>query len=359
MEEKLQEIEEELGDVFEVLERFIAPNTITFKGRLKGSSDEAFQRIREKLSRFGLIPFLREEKGGVFLKVIPIPREPKPSKPYVNLILFLTTLLTTLWAGALHQGADPIQNPSSLLLGLPFSLSLLTILGVHELGHYLMAKRHRAKATLPYFIPVPPPFLLGTLGAVIKMRSPIPTRKALIDIGAAGPLSGFVVAILAVVVGLGLSQVVSPPEKGGFGLGVSLLFLLLAQIIVGPLPQGQMVVLHPIAFAGWIGLFVTSINLLPLGQLDGGHIAYSIFGRRYPLVAKITFFILILLGLIHYYYYWLFLAAFIFFIVGLKHPPPLNDVTPLDRRRNLIGGLAFLILIMTFIPFPFGFIPPR
>ncbi|MBI3002044.1 MAG: site-2 protease family protein, partial [candidate division NC10 bacterium] len=205
--------------------------------------------LNGRLAPLGYHPLLRSREEIVLLRAAPR-RRPWLREPWPNLVLFVATMLTTLFVGALHQGVDPLQNPRNLLAGLPFAATLLAILGVHELGHYFTAKAYGIRVTLPYFIPAP--IGLGTFGAFIKMKSPVTDRRALLDVGIAGPLAGLVLAIPAVLVGLRLSTIV-PAEGAGVGLGTSLLFLFLQGIAVGPVPDGLDILLHPVAFAGWIG----------------------------------------------------------------------------------------------------------
>lgn len=242
---------------------------------------------------------------------------------------------------------------STLIIGGPiYSISIMTILLAHEMGHYLASRKYGVPSSLPYFIPLPlPPF--GTLGAVIKMKGIIPHRKALFDIGVWGPLFGLCLAVPAVVVGLLLSDVVDvsqlPPES--LVLGNSPLFSFLQRSVLGYLPPNTDVVLHPIAYAGWVGLFITALNLLPAGQLDGGHIIYSIFGRHSKSIFRLTLCGMAIICLI-YNLGWLLLVFFLL-LIGFKHPPPLDDVTPLDRGRKLTGALAFFIFFTSFTPIPF------
>lgn len=267
----------------------------------------------------------------------------------INLLLFLATIITTLWAGTWLRGESPLQDLSYLRLGVPFSFTLMSILLVHELAHYFTSRCYKIKTSLPYFIPAPT--FLGTFGAVIKMKSPMPNRRALLDVGISGPLAGFVLSLVAVTVGLNLSPVVSEAPEGAFELGTSALFTLMTNLTKGPLPQGYSIMLHPVAFAGWIGLLITAINLLPAGQLDGGHIAYSLLGRRHSLLARFVFFGM--LGLSLLWPGW-FLWALLIFAFGLKHPPPLDDITPLDKKRKVLALVALIIFILTFVPIPFG-----
>ncbi|MFQ6094188.1 MAG: site-2 protease family protein [bacterium] len=278
--------------------------------------------------------------------------EPRRPRHRLNLILFLATIVTTLVAGTLMAGADPFSHPWLLYRGIPFSFSLLIILGVHELGHYFASKRCGVRTTLPYFIPVPPPFFLGTLGAFIKVKSRIADRKGLMDIGAAGPLAGFVASVIAVVIGLKLSQVVELGEmgEGSIRLGESLLFSFLSKMAVGPVAPQHDILLHPIAFAGWLGLFVTVLNLLPIGQLDGGHIAYALMRKKHRYLAGAVFLGLFPLG----FYLWpgWFIWVMIGAITGLKHPPPIDDISPLDGKHKVIGIATMIIFVFCFIPDP-------
>src|SRR5262245_6889787 len=204
----------------------------------------------------------------------------KQKLPLLHIVLFLATLVTTSMAGAFQQGANPLANPAALLDGLPFSATLMSILLFHEMGHYLLARVHGVWASLPYFIPGPPLFV-GTFGAFIRMKTTPANRRALFDVGAAGPWAGGLLAIPAAVIGLSLSEVraLNPLDEGGIILGDSFLFSSLPRLVLGVSPNEASIVLHPIALAGWFGLFVTFLNLLPVGQLDGGHVMYSLFGH--------------------------------------------------------------------------------
>lgn len=271
------------------------------------------------------------------------------------LVLFLITALTTTAAGAFYAGVNPFKDPSGFKKGLPFSLSLLFILGTHELGHFFASKRHRVATTLPHFIPVPPiPPLIGTFGAVIKMKSPITTKKALVDIGASGPLTGFISAVIVIFIGLRFSSVLPliPAGEERLGLGSSIIFEFFSYLRFGKIPEGYDLYLHSSAFAGWIGLFVTCINLLPVGQLDGGHIVYALFG---PFVHRIVSFSvvfgLVLLG-IYRWQGWLVWAALVT-IIGMWHPPVKDEYIPLDRKRVIISVLTLIVFVLTFLPAPF------
>ena len=273
-------------------------------------------------------------------------------KLLLHLVLFIVTFFTTVFAGALQAGVNILREPGKFYEGLPFALTLMSILLAHELSHYIASRKHNIQATLPYFIPAPT--LIGTFGAFIKMKSPVTTRKALLDIGISGPLAGFVISFIVSVMGLSLSKVVPIQEtKEALSLGDSLLFSTLSQLILDYRPGVQDVLLHPVAFAGWIGFFVTSLNLLPIGQLDGGHVAYALFGERHAYLSKLLIPILFLLG-IFLWEGWAFWAI-VLLILGLKHPPIYHSEIPLDGKRRFLGWLGFFIFLITFIPEPFKF----
>jgi membrane-associated protease RseP (regulator of RpoE activity) len=282
------------------------------------------------------------------------------SKWTLPIVLFLLTVFTTLWAGAYQAYNGPARGPLNFLLsspetlwrGIPFAGALLFILTTHELGHYLLSKIHRVPASLPLFIPGPPHFI-GTFGAIIRMRGPILSRRALFDIGVAGPLAGFVVAVVALIVGLNLSTVVDRTATFGLQLGEPLLLQFMSWVIIGPLPPEADVVLHPIGFAAWFGLFVTSLNLLPIGQLDGGHVAYALWGRRQRTMALAFLPILVTLGFVGWpgWFLWAFMAG----LWGFGHPPVMDPQVPLGRNRKIVGWIAFAVFVVTFAPVPFSF----
>ena len=254
-----------------------------------------------------------------------------------NLILFVLTILTTFLVG-----------------GAIYSVTLMTILMAHELGHFLMSQKYKISVTLPFFIPLPlPPF--GTLGAIIKMRGSMTSRRALFDIAVAGPMAGFFFTIPALIMGLKLSTVIPLSEACGFSLqlGGSILFLAMAKAFVGAVPQGSDILLHPMAYAGWTGLFVMALNLLPIGQLDGGHVVYALLGRRSKAVYMGS---MIVFAAICAFFYpgWALLIMLILFF-GLRHPPPKDEMTPLDLKRKLIGVFTLVLFALAFTPVPFKF----
>lgn len=278
-------------------------------------------------------------------------------KPWLHIILFLLTLVTTTVAGAVQNGANPIADPWEIASGLPFAVTLMSILLVHEMGHYLTSRYHGVKATLPYFIPAPS--FIGTFGAFIKMQSPPPDRRSLFDVAAAGPLAGLALAVPAVIVGLQLSTVApNDGEGGGMILGSSLLLSFLSKVTLGLLPDEANIILHPIGFAGWIGLLVTAMNLLPVGQLDGGHVIYALFGQRYIWVSRLSLVAILSLGVTRWWDGWLIWGLLLLFM-GTRHPPPLDPYTPLDPKRKFVGWFLLATLAVTFIPVPFSVQEPE
>ena len=277
-----------------------------------------------------------------------------PTIPRIHLVLFFLTVFTTLLAGALMEGAKVLENPLELLKGIPFSFTLMFILGTHEFGHYYYAQKHKVDATLPYFIPAPPfLFLIGTFGAFIKIKSPIYRKDALLQIGAAGPIAGFVIAVPALIIGLLLSDVVEKSNiQGALILGDSILMKILTWITHPKLMDTQDIMLHPIAFAGLIGLLVTMLNLLPIGQLDGGHVAYAMLGKKQRLIGQIAFIFLIPLSFLSIN--WLIWGLLLLILMrSVKHPPIQDIHIPLSDTDKRIGYICLLIFIVCFIPAPF------
>jgi membrane-associated protease RseP (regulator of RpoE activity) len=306
-----------------------------------------------------------------------VPAEPvargldAPRIPRLNLALLLLTLLTTTMAGAYMNGEDislwhPFLAIASLRSGLTFSIPLMMILFAHEMGHYLTSRYHNVDASLPYFIPAPPSlFIIGTFGAFIRMREPARTRRVMFDIGAAGPWAGVMLAIPAVIIGLYLSDV-TPLDKsaGGLELGNSLLFLGLSHLVLGVDPSTVNVNLNPIAFAGWLGLFVTTLNLLPVGQLDGGHVIYALFPRRHRTISVLFVISCVLMVLVplalgvSFWGGWLIWAVLSIFL-GLGHPSTIDRDTPLNPRRALAAWATVALFIVTFSPVPLAFVQPE
>jgi membrane-associated protease RseP (regulator of RpoE activity) len=279
---------------------------------------------------------------------------PQPRRYRLHLLLFLATGATTILAGALQQGVNPLTHPWDLYRGIPFSFTLLLILGSHESAHYLASRRHQLDVSLPYFLPAPPiPFIVGTFGAFIRIRSPLRDKRALLDVGCSGPLTGVAVALPVLYIGLALSQVRVFPGGAPVGLvlGEPLFFKLVNWLVFGSLSEEQVVVMHPVAFAGWIGLLVTALNLLPVGQLDGGHVAYALFPAYHRHISLACLGVLVIIG-VAAWHGWLLWAGLLA-LLGLRHPPPADDWLPLDRRRKLLGALTIAVFILSFSPMPF------
>lgn len=275
------------------------------------------------------------------------------TKVLLPLILLILTIITTVITGCLYEGVNPLKEPAGILKGVPFSAALIFILGTHELGHYFASRRHKVSATLPYFIPGPPiPPMIGTFGAVIKMKSAITNRRALIDIGASGPIVGFIASVIVTYVGLKYSLIIQDVKgEGTLTLGSSLIFKALSYLEFGTVPEGFDVLLHSVAFAGWIGFFITFLNLLPIGQLDGGHIVYAHFGPRHSYVSYAVVGLLVILGTIGWPG-WLVWAALVT-IIGLRHPPLADPYLGIGLVRQGVSVTALLVFVLTFMPSPF------
>lgn len=361
-----------------------------YTGHLKDANSEAaYDQLAEAVKSLGLTPLFREEDGGQVILLVDQLPEARPGSAWVNLVLFLLTILSVMFTGAQFAAvdiADPFQLPfieflNYLLTGWPFAVSLLGILLAHEMGHYLAGRAHGEKVTLPYFIPFPFS-VFGTMGAFINMKETPKNRKHLMDIGMAGPLTGLVVAVPVLFIGLSLSSV-GPIETSlpdgyvHFLEGNSLFYLLAKYLTFGkwlpqpasygdlspflywlryfftgtPAPLGGLdVQIHPVAWAGWAGLFVTAMNLIPAGQFDGGHILYVLFGQKRA-KRLLPFIILVLLGLGFFWSGWWLWAAMVFFL-GQRYAEPLDQITPIDRKHKLLGALTLIIFILIFIPVP-------
>ncbi len=280
--------------------------------------------------------------------------KPKGRHPLiVPVILFILTAYTTLLAGAFQEGASPFENPIELLLGFPFAVTLLLILFCHEMGHYIASRCYGVQVTPPYFVPGPWfPFGIGTFGAFIRIKSPIFKRNALLDIGAAGPIAGFIVSIFAVAIGLNSSQIVPvSTDMALIHLGDPLIFTMIATALGKVPPEGYDLALNSVAFAGWIGFFVTTLNLLPIGQLDGGHITYALLGNKHRYISMAAIVILLMLGLNGWkgWYLWAILTS----VMGVSHPPVVDGPTPLDFKHRMVALASFIIFVVTFMPNPF------
>lgn len=280
-------------------------------------------------------------------------------RPTLSSALFLATLATTTLAGAMHAGVDLGADAWAWTAGLPYGIGVMLILGVHEMGHYVAARLHGVRVSLPYFIPVP--FALGTFGAFISMPALLKDRRQLFDIGVAGPLAGLMVAVPALALGLQWSEALpsAPASSGhmsmlhGVSVNSSLLLALVAKLSIGAqIAEGHFLVLHPLAFAGWLGLMLTALNLVPVGQLDGGHIANSLFGlAQASRLAGVALFTIVVLGVFVWSGFLLW-ALIVFFVAGRTGIPPVDALTPLDGRRRLLGWVSFAILASILVPLP-------
>ena len=295
-------------------------------------------------------------------------------KLWVQLLLLCATVFSTTLVGGCHYysfqidlatinqltpdpSADSLfYQPIFWLRGLWYSLTILAILGCHEMGHYLACLRYGVDVTRPYFLPAPLP-LTGTLGAFIRIRSRIPNKIALFDIGIAGPLAGFVVAVPAMFIGLWLSRVDRMPEDASnlMELGEPLLFKLAAWMIWGEVGDGYTINMHPMAFAAWFGLLATALNLFPIAQLDGGHISYAVFGRRSTAITIVMIGVAIALTFVSSSWIaWTVLLVIMILMMGPRHPPTLDEDEPLDRGRLILAAAALVVLIVCFTPAPIG-----
>jgi membrane-associated protease RseP (regulator of RpoE activity) len=290
---------------------------------------------------------------------------PEQKFPWVNVALFSLTCLSTLLMGAIlmalyTNSAEDLssflgrilRSPSVLLTGLPFSFSIMAILFGHEMGHYLTCRYYGIDATLPYFIPAPT--LVGTMGAFIKIKSPIQHRAALLEVGIAGPIVGFVLAIPTLIVALVKSgYVAADPASYGLRLGEPLIFKVLEVILGKTPPPGMEINLHPIGIAAWFGFFATALNLLPVGQLDGGHVSYALFKRTHSRISQALLVTLIPLG-VFYWPGWLFWTV-VLLVLGFRHPVTLDDSIPLSKRHSWLGWIALAMFVLSFTPVPFDF----
>jgi len=317
--------------------------------------EEKFDDLRKEFVPQNYIPHLVERHGEHMIKVKK--QEERTFKGVkVNVAMLFITLGTTLIAGAWWwSNYDPAGQGMLSLHNLAngaiyFTLPLLLILGTHEMGHYFMARYHNIKASLPFFLPMAPP--LGTIGAFISIREPIPDKKSLLDVGIAGPIAGFVVAIPVTLIGLYLGDVMTPtatPPVEGIRQIWNYPVIIRGMTRLMPWTGGE--IIHPTLFAGWVGFLVTGLNLLPASQLDGGHVVRSLFGENAKYVSYGAFAFLIIVG-IWQYIGWIVFAFLILFLGGVKHPPPLNDISKLDKKRVVVGGVAILILFISFHPIP-------
>ncbi|MCS7061470.1 MAG: site-2 protease family protein [Anaerolineae bacterium] len=325
---------------------------VTFIGKLRVEAEEAFSRLKARFLELGYVPLLREHEKGERQIVVAVRGKMQSAlvqRPWIHLALLMATAITTVFAGGRYAGmlaGDP--DPSlekSVGYGVPFAAALLLILGAHELGHYIQARRHRLPVTLPYFIPVP--FGLGTFGAFVQMRGPVENRRALFDVGVGGPIAGLLVAVPLFIAGLVMSVVTDQPAPPTRSM---LMDLLIALFLPDATTNG--ILLNPVLLAARFGLVITAINLLPVGQLDGSHIAYAALGRRWARwIGNLAVVILFVLGLISSPI-WLVWMGFAL-LSGVHHAAPMNDITPLDLRRTMAFLATAVLFLSLFSATPF------
>lgn len=368
----IQRLTAALRGVFDISAVRTGALGVEFAGQLQLDPDEAYPVLRDRFAALGYTALLAKEGQLHIVRAVEGVVRPQAGRTWINLVLFLLTVASTLFTGALYEGVNPLQDPLGMWRGIPFAFTVVVILGTHEMGHYIVARRHKADVSLPYFIPLPLT-LFGTLGAVIVQRSPFEDRKSLFDVGVAGPLAGLVVAIPLLAIGLLTSQV-QPYAIGDstFFEGNSLFYLGMKRLLLGRLlpAQGLDVSLSPVAFAAWFGLLVTFVNLLPIGQLDGGHVLYALIGRRAWPIASLASQLLLAAGALgtagalghvpvlaeNFWPGWLvwgLLATW----MRPQHPPPLNDLSRLGAGRKALGWLVVVLFFLLFTRMPFSSVP--
>ncbi len=351
-----QQIAESLIGIAEVTAVYVSKREILLKGKpiilLSGMRIE----IESRLEYLGYKAEVISTEPELIVRLMSPGQIEKRKFPWINLLLFVITGMTTILAGAWQDGIDIIARPGILIQdplavihrGLPFSLSLLAILLFHEFGHYTAARIHKVNVTLPYFIPAPT--MLGTFGAFIKSKSVFVNKKQLLDVAVAGPLAGLVISIIVLIIGINGSILMPITVKGEeIFFGNSILHTLIIYLIKGNIPNGSMLLPNSVAFAGWVGLLVTMFNLLPIGQLDGGHIIFALFGKYQKYMAYVT-----MLGLLILSFWWSGWALWLLIAIILKpsHPPTLMDEIPIGRTRRFVGYLGIAAFILCFMPVP-------
>jgi len=345
------EVKEIISKYFTVSgERRIQPGFFEFDVFLPPNLESNFKSLYREMKEIGYIPFLSKnvKEGSSYLLTVIQRNYKKGLRIWINIILLIATLITTIYVGTVYLYAGYFGltkvTPIDYLYGFVyFSLPLMVILGSHELGHYFTARRNNVAASLPFFIPAPPPF--GTMGAFISLRDPIPDRKTLIKIGAAGPIVGFIMSIIIGIIGAYLGQVQKPVNVTNSQVEYEIMLPFIYSIL--PFLNAHYV--HPVAFAAWIGFLVTAINLFPVGQLDGGHISRGLLGEKSKYLSYTFLMLLILLGLFNIS--WIFFAVIVI-ILGLNHPPPLNDISKPSYKELTIGAIAILLIAVSFSPQP-------
>ncbi len=347
----VEELTERLIPFFSVYDVQQYGSNIYFIGIPRAETPDVFQNLWAIFAERGFNFSYKKELGEHILIASPLVRE----RHWINVILLIVTIFTTMVMGSILFGVDPTVNPGDILKGIPFTIAIMTVLGTHESAHYIVAKKHRMHTSLPYFIPFPS--MIGTMGAVIKHRGPIPDRKALFDVGVSGPLVGLFVSIIVTTVGLLQPPlpVVQTDNQFQILLSPPLLFELITRFI----PAKENSPIHPVAFAGWVGMLVTALNLIPAGQLDGGHVLRAMLGEKASYVSKALPFVLFFLGSYMTFIMkldgsiWIFWGILLLFFVSMGHPKPVNDEIPIGKGRMILGIITFILglLCVTLIPF--------
>jgi len=330
-----EEVQGMVESEFDVEESFVDHNISTFYIRYQEDSKEAFLRLMKRLDPLGLLPFLRPKDEKVVLQILPKPLT-KPNKNIINIALFFATLGTVFISGYFLSSSD-------IFGALLFTSAIMVILGTHEMGHKLLADKHNVDATYPYFIPgLPFPYGIGTFGALIRQKALPPNKDALFDIGFTGPVSGFIIAAIVTIIGIQLSTYV-PLDPDASYISVPLLFQFII-ILFPPSGAGATIQLHPVAFAGWVGMIVTMLNLVPSGMFDGGHVARSVLGdRAHKIISYAGIALLAIIG-------WWTMAVLALFFSSTRHPGPLDDVSKLSTRRKMGAIVLVAIFILSVVP---------
>jgi len=352
MQNQIQALRDSLLDILEIQNIFYTRKDIFLKASPYLLFENWKEMVTNKLSTLGYFAEFEQldptgVTGSMLIHIAKHNFQTKKQIPWTNIILFALTVITTLSAGCIMSDVNPISHPLLIFKGASFAVPLLLILTFHEFGHYLQSRKNGIKVTLPYFIPGPT--LFGTFGAVIRSKSPFKSRRDLLDVGATGPIAGFVISVIVVIIGLSHSQIIKEVSDKGLILGESLIFKFLSWVVWRDIPEGHSLLLSPTAFAGWAGILVTMLNLLPIGQLDGGHIMYALLGKAQRKIAFLA--ILALIPLAYFWMGWLVWIALVL-LIKIGHPPTLNDQIPLDTKRKVIGWVAMLIFVLSFTPLP-------
>jgi len=348
-------LREALADLFEAHEVTVGrAGQVRLRGRLLEPADTAYAKAARRFEPLGYLPIFRREGEDAVVIALPQRLRTASSRSWVGFLLLGLTVLSMLFVGAQIEGWDPTRGlPANPLVGLPFAATLLAILGAHELGHYLVGRHYGVPVSMPYFIPMPFS-IFGTLGAVIRLKAPPTNRRVLLAIAVAGPLAGLALAIPLLILGLRLSTVgpLPPPGAGVILEGNSILYALVKRLMFGRfLPGGGLDVnLSSVAFAAWAGLFVTGLNLIPAGQLDGGHVAYVLLGERARYLSLGLAAALLGLGLFVWpgWYLW----AALIFVFGQTFATPLDEITRLDAKRVALALAMLVIFVLIFTPIP-------